>query len=76
MIKSSRSNYYLLEIIECQANEESTYSMLRSNFFSIFMRDKIEFFLSLISTTFLDYCFWLTDPVTHTVNFSVVFVIT
>lgn len=76
MIKSSRSNYYLLEIIECQANEESIYTMLRSNLFSIFMRDKIGFFLSLISTTFLDYCFWLTAPVIHTVNFSVVFVIT
>lgn len=57
MIESSQSNYYLLEIIECQTNEEFIYSMLRSNLFSTFMRDKIEFFLSLISTTFLDYYF-------------------
>lgn len=76
MIKSSQSNYYLLEIIEYQTNEEFIYWMLRSNLFSTFMRAKIEFFLSFISITFLDYCSWLTDPVIHTVNFSVVFVVT
>lgn len=76
MIKSSQSNYYLLEIIECQTNEEFIYWMLRSNLSSTFVRAKIVFFLSFISTTFLDYCFWLTDLVIHTVNFSVVFVVT